>query len=142
MAEAVLRAHAAPLGLGRVASAGVFASSRPQPADKRALTALQRRGLTLDKRWRSRRIAPEDFDRHDLILAMDRSVLRALQAVRPAIAPARLGLFLGGMTGLGLDEVPDPYYGAPEGFERVLDLIEARAHAWPAGDAVQRLGIA
>lgn len=131
MAEAVLRVRAAALGLTVVNSAGVFASSRAQVVDKRALAALEQRGYALDRRWRSRRVRVEDFDTHDLILAMDRDVLRGLRAMRPAVAPARLGLFLAGMTGLGLDEVPDPYYGAADGFKRVLSLVEARAGHWP-----------
>jgi protein-tyrosine phosphatase len=131
MAEAVLGLRARELGLTQVASAGVFASSRPLPVDKRAQAVLEQRGYGWPRRWRSRRVTVEDFDRHDLILAMDRHVLRGLRAMQPAIAPARLGLFLAGMTGLGLDEVPDPYYGAPSAFVEVLDLIEARVHAWP-----------
>ena len=136
MAEAVLRLRAAELGLTEVNSAGVFASSRAQPVDKRALAVLEQRGYGIDRRWRSRRVRPEDFDRHDLILAMDRNVLRGLRAMRPAVSPARLGLFLAGMTGLGLDEVPDPYYGAGNGFVHVLDLIAARVHTWPRDDEI------
>ncbi len=132
MAEAVLRAHAAALGLSAVQSAGVWASSKAAPVDPRALQVLGARGYAMDRRFRSRRVRTEDFDQHDLILAMDRGVLRALRAQRPAISPARLGLFLNGMTGLGLDEVPDPYFGTTDGFERVLDLIEARVHTWPS----------
>ncbi|WP_416759163.1 low molecular weight protein-tyrosine-phosphatase [Roseateles sp. So40a] len=135
MAEAVLRLRARELGLSEVASAGVFASSRPHPVDKRALTVLEQRGYGMDRRWRSRKVTTEDFDRHDLILAMDRAVLRGLKAMRPAISPAKLGLFLAGMTGLGLDEVPDPYYGSGSGFVQVLDLIEARVHTWPRDPA-------
>lgn len=138
MAEAVLRDHAARLGLSQVGSAGVWASSRRQEADKRAVQALQSRGYGLDRRWRSRRVRPEDFDDFELLLAMDREVLRGLEAVRPARSPARLALFLHGMTGLGRDEVPDPYFGTAEGFERVLDLIEARAQSWPAPAALMR----
>ena len=136
MAEAVLRARAAELGLSEVRSAGVFASSRAHPVDKRAATVLAQRGYELDRRWRSRKLVAEDFDQYDLILAMDRKVLQALRATRPAISPARLGLFLSGMTGLGLDEVPDPYYGAGNAFVHVLDLIEARVHTWPRDAAV------
>ena len=110
---------------------GVFASSRAHPVDKRALAVLEQRGYGMDRRWRSRKVKTEDFDRYDLILAMDRNVLRGLQAMRPPAAPAQLGLFLAGMTGLGLDEVPDPYYGAASAFVQVLDLIEARVHTWP-----------
>lgn len=130
MAQAVLNAHAQALKLDGVASAGVFASSRPQSADPRALKLLAARGYALPPRWRSRRVTQDDFDRHDWLLAMDRDVLRALHAMRPARSGARLGLFLAGMTGLGMDEVPDPYYGAVDGFERVLSLIEARVQCW------------
>ena len=136
MAEAVLRLRAGELGLTEVSSAGVFASSKAHPVDKRALAVLEQRGYGMDRRWRSRKVRPEDFDMHDLILAMDRQVLRGLRAMKPAVAPARLGLFLAGMTGLGLDEVPDPYYGAGSGFVHVLDLIEARVHTWPRDAAV------
>jgi protein-tyrosine phosphatase len=138
MAEAVLRGHAAGLGLSEVASAGVWASSRRQEVDKRAQQALQARGYGLDRRWRSRRVRPDDFDDFDLLLAMDREVLRGLEAQRPARSTARLALFLQGMTGLGRDEVPDPYFGTAEGFERVLDLIEARVSAWPAAVDLKR----
>ena len=136
MAEAVLRLRASELGLTEVRSAGVFASSKAHPVDKRALAVLEQRGYGMDRRWRSRKVRPEDFDTHDLILAMDRQVLRGLRAMKPAVSPARLGLFLAGMTGLGLDEVPDPYYGAGSGFVHVLDLIEARVHTWPRDAAV------
>jgi len=131
MAEAVLRLRAPELGLTEVHSAGVFASSRAHPVDKRALTVLEQRGYGMDRRWRSRKVKTEDFDRYDLILAMDRSVLRGLKAAKPVVSPAKLGLFLAGMTGLGLDEVPDPYYGSGSGFVQVLGLIEARVHTWP-----------
>lgn len=136
MAEAVLRARAGALGVTEVNSAGVWASSKAHAVDKRALQVLAQRGYGFDKRWRSRRVRAEDFDHHDLVLAMDRDVLRGLQAMRPAVSQARLGLFLAGMTGLGLDEVPDPYYGSHDGFERVLDLIEARAETWPDDESV------
>ncbi|SEL52999.1 protein tyrosine phosphatase [Roseateles sp. YR242] len=138
MAEAVLQARAAALGLRVVASAGVWASPRGQAADKRAQQVLSQRGYGLDRRWRSRRVCTDDFDQHDLMLAMDHDVLRGLQAIRPARSSARLGLFLHGMTGLGRDEVPDPYYGTVEGFQRVLDLIEARVQAWPDTTALER----
>ena len=136
MAEAVLRLRAVELGLTEVHSAGVFASSRAHAVDKRALTVLAQRGYGMDRRWRSRKVKTEDFDRYALILAMDRNVVRGLTAAKPAVSPAKLGLFLAGMNGLGLDEVPDPYYGAGNAFVHVLDLIEARVHTWPKDEAV------
>ena len=56
---------------------------------------------------------------------MDLSNLRALELMRPAGYEGHLGLLLDLVPGVGAREVPDPYYGAPDGFERVLDLVEA-----------------
>jgi len=55
---------------------------------------------------------------------MDEENLRALEQMKPAEFGGRLGLLLDYAPELGLREVPDPYFGGPEGFERVLDLIE------------------
>ena len=69
-----------------------------------------------------------DFQRFDLILAMDQSNLRNLKTLRPAAARADLDLYLRRYE-LALDEVPDPYYGGDDGFEQVLDLIEQASDA-------------
>jgi protein-tyrosine phosphatase len=60
---------------------------------------------------------------------MDRANLAALEERRAANASARLGLYLEYAPECGTSEVPDPYYGGLEDFERVLDLCEAGAHA-------------
>lgn len=122
MAEVVFRARAPLLGLGRIESAGVSASPRGNPMDPRAHAALAQRQYPVEKKWRSRRVAPADFERFDRILAMDLEVLEALREQCPPPLLARLGLFLGDGA-----EVPDPYYGSAKGFEHVLNLIEARA---------------
>jgi len=122
MAEVVFRARAPLLGLGRIESAGVRASPRGNPMDPRALAALAQRQYKAEKKWRSRRVAPVDFERFDQILAMDLEVLEALREQCPPPLLARLGLFLEDDA-----EVPDPYYGSAKGFEHVLNLIEARA---------------
>jgi protein-tyrosine phosphatase len=56
---------------------------------------------------------------------MDRSILHALEAMRPAHSPGHVGLFLEFAPHLRQIEVPDPYDGGADGFETVLDLIEA-----------------
>lgn len=126
MAEAVLRAKLQRSGLDRrivVASAGTHGERGGAP-DARAVAAAAKRGYDLS-RIRSRRIASEDFERHDVLLAMDRENLEFLSALCPPPQRERLGLLLDhAPPSLGLREVPDPYYGAPAGFERVLDLIE------------------
>lgn len=91
------------------------------PDDRSAKTAL-RRGYDLSS-LRARQVEAADFDRFDLILAMDHDNLARLKALRPYRRGAELDLFLR-RYGLVVDEVPDPYYGGVSGFEQVLDLIE------------------
>jgi protein-tyrosine phosphatase len=92
--------------------------------DTRSQRVALARGIELSG-LRARQVAPGDFARFDLILAMDRENLRELQAMRPQRAPARLRLFLEYAPELGRLEVPDPYYGDASGFEEVLDLCIA-----------------
>ena len=63
--------------------------------------------------------------RFDLVLAMDQDNLSTLQSRAPKSALERIRLFLEFAPHLGLNAVPDPYYGGDDGFEEVLDLIEA-----------------
>jgi protein-tyrosine phosphatase len=115
----------------RVDSAGTHASKgAPQP-DTRARAALQKRGYAVGKA-KSRRIEAQDFERFDLVLAMDRSNLKSLQALCPLEHQPKIRLFLESTALTGTDEVPDPYYGNAEGFERVLDLCEAGVNDWLA----------
>jgi protein-tyrosine phosphatase len=74
-------------------------------------------------------VAPEDFERFDLILAMDRENLSVLRRRAPRERQDRVRLFLEFAPDLGTTEVPDPYYGGPNGFEEVLDLVEDAARA-------------
>lgn len=125
-AEGVLRTKLQRAGLDRsvdVASAGTHGERGAVP-DARAVAAAARRGYDLS-RIRSRRLIDKDFERFDLLLAMDLENLDYLTSKCPTPQRDRLGLLLErGAPALGLREVPDPYYGAPAGFERVLDLIE------------------
>jgi len=126
-AEAVLRALAAreaPELALEVDSAGTAGYHVGEPPDPRTRQAAARRGYDLTG-LRARVVAPEDFERFDLILAMDRENLRVLQRRAPPIAHERLRLFLEFGPQGGSEDVPDPYYGGPNGFEEVLDLVEA-----------------
>lgn len=124
MAEVVFRACALALGLQRVASAGVWAASRPERMDSRAAACLERRKYKLDPKWRSRKVQPEDLAKFELILAMDQDVLKALRELFPGAPPSRLRLLLDHVPGLEGQSVPDPYYSSAQGFESALDLIE------------------
>lgn len=126
-AEAVFRSlsarEASDLPL-RIDSAGTANYHVGDPPDRRSQRAGAARGYDLSS-LRGRQVEAADFERFDLLLAMDRANHAALLALAPPTARHRVRLFLSYAPGLGLDEVPDPYYGGPEGFEQVLDLAEA-----------------
>ena len=119
-AEAVLRHLAREKSLElRIESAGLGDWHVGDPPDERAQHHAKNRGYDLSAQ-RARQVRGEDFERFDMILAMDRGPLHALQKLAPAHHHAKIRLFVEGR------DVPDPYYGGPDGFEKVLDLVEAR----------------
>jgi protein-tyrosine phosphatase len=104
-----------------VDSAGTGSWHVGSPPDERALGAASLRGIDISAQ-RARRIAPEDCQNFDYILTMDEenyhmvsSLCRGSAVVRP---------FLDFAVDSSEREVPDPYYGGPDSFERVLDLVE------------------
>jgi protein-tyrosine phosphatase len=126
-AEAVLRAKLRTAGLHRhvaVDSAGMIDHHAGSPPDPRAVRHGAARGYELQG-LRARPVVPADFGRFHWILAMDEVNLEWLERRRPADSAARVGLLLAHAPQLGEREVPDPYYGPPAGFDRVLDLVEA-----------------
>jgi len=129
MAEGVFRALVANAGLADrivVDSAATHDYQLGEPPDRRAITHARRRGYDLPGRC-ARRVDSDDFRRFEWILAMDMENLRVLHGLRPGDYTGYLGLLLDFTPGLGVLEVPDPYHGAPEDFERVLDLVEPAA---------------
>ena len=128
-AEGVLVATLARAGLDakvEVDSAGTSAAHVGEPADSRSAHTARTRGYALTSR--ARQVVPSDFERFDLVVAMDRSNLRALERGRPENARARLALFRSFDPSAEPDaEVPDPYYGGPSGFDEVLDMCERAA---------------
>ena len=109
-----------------VDSAGTAGYHVGEPPDPRTRQAAARRGYDLSA-LRARIVEPGDFERFDLIVAMDRENLRVLRRRAPPAAHERLRLLLEFAPEAGPEDVPDPYYGGPNGFEEVLDLIEAAA---------------
>jgi protein-tyrosine phosphatase len=105
-------------------SAGTHAERGRKRSDARVESVLLSRHYPPLK-GRTRRIDPADFEKFDLIVAMDRGNLSALCQICPAQHQDKLRLLLTFAPEVGLDEVPDPYFGNLEGFERVLDLCEA-----------------
>jgi protein-tyrosine phosphatase len=92
-----------------------------EPPDGRALSAASLRGLDISAQ-RARQIRPDDCDTFDYILTMDEENYRAVAALCRGSAMVRP--FLDFATNSPEGEVPDPYYGGSDGFERVLDLVE------------------
>jgi protein-tyrosine phosphatase len=126
-AEAVMRHVLDEAGLDGVVevdSAGTSDEHAGDTPDRRAVAEAARRGLDLGS-LRARRVRPDDWERHDLLLVADGMVERALLRQAPdAAARAKVHR----MTAFGpdahQDEVPDPYYGGPDGFAQVYDLLE------------------
>ena len=119
-AEGVLRHLAKEQSIElRIESAGVGDWHIGHPPDERALRHARKRGYDLSAQ-RARQVKPSDFEEFDMILAMDRGHLRALQRMAPRQHHAKIRLFVQD------SDVPDPYYGGAEGFEKVLDLVEER----------------
>jgi protein-tyrosine phosphatase len=114
-------------GAVELESAGTGGWHAGEPPDARATAAAARRGIALA--GAARRVTEEDFERFDLILAMDRENLGELRAVAPgarARAKVRLLREFDPASAGGEDlDVPDPYYGGARGFETVLDLVAA-----------------
>ena len=107
-------------------SAGTGGWQIGNPPDRRAVAAAKARGVVLE--GCARRVSPEDFDRFDLVLAMDRENLIDVLARAPnAQAREKVKLlreFDPEAVAAGSLDVPDPYYGGAAGFENVLDLVE------------------
>jgi protein-tyrosine phosphatase len=122
-AEAVMRRLVDEAGLGSdiaVDSAGTGDWHVGELPDPRAVAAASARGLTVD--GVARQIAPTDFDQFDLVLAVDDENLHRLRRITPPGAADRVRKLAG-------HDIPDPYYGGPDGFDLVLDLLEKDCRA-------------
>jgi protein-tyrosine phosphatase len=130
--EGVLRHLAEKRGLaGRIeiGSAGTHDYHVGEGPDPRTLKHARERGYDLSP-LRASQVSKEDFERYDYILAMDRGHLRILLNLAPKHAKARLGMFLEASARWKGEDVPDPYYGGVESFERVLDMVEEAGERW------------
>jgi protein-tyrosine phosphatase len=129
-AEGVARGLAEKLGLAEAFefdSAGTHGYHVGDTPDPRAVAAAARRGYDL-AHLRARRVTEFDFIRFDHVIAMGRDHLEWLRRSCPALYQDKLALLLEFSQRFEEDEVPDPYYGAADGFEQVLDLVEDALH--------------
>lgn len=118
-----LLAQRAPELSVEIDSAGTHDYHVGEPPDDRAIAAARRRGIDLSAQ-RARAVRAGDFDYYDLILAMDEENLRELRRRAPAHRHERIRLMMEFVPTAATRAVPDPYYGGPQGFEQVLDLLE------------------
>lgn len=128
-AEAVFRHYVEQAGVSErihIDSAGTHDYHIGDAPDARTQRAAQLRGYDMSA-LRGRQVEAEDFRRFDYVLAMDEANLTILQRLRPRDTQSHLDLFLKFAGRYAEREVPDPYYGGADGFERVLDLVEDAA---------------
>ena len=121
-AEAVFRQKAQALSL-TIDSAGVIGSHAREKPDHRAQKAGIARGYSFDK-IKARKVTVQDFEKFDLILAMDQQNIKDLIKIAPSNLQYKIQLFLDYAENFDEQEVPDPYYGGAKGFQFVLDLVE------------------
>lgn len=123
-AEAVLRGMALREGMQLVVdSAGTAAYHAGEAPDPRTRSAAAQRGYDMQGQF-ARQVRAEDFRNFDFVFAMDWQNLLELQKLKAGQAGVNPQLFLQVYGGMGINEVPDPYYDGQVGFENVLDLLE------------------
>ena len=125
-AEGVFAKRVADAGLAgrvRVDSAGTHGYHVGEPPDERSQRAARARGYELGA-LRARRVGRDDFERFDLILAMDRDNFAFLAKLSPPSSAHKLKLMMEYARNFDVSEVPDPYYGGADGFELVLRMLE------------------
>lgn len=125
-AEGVLRHFIKINNLGdkvEVDSAGTHGYHVGEAPDSRTQRTALARGYNLSQ-LRARKVARQDLDYFDLILAMDKSNLDNLKRLASPEQQERIGLFMDYSRNFDDNEVPDPYYGLGHGFDLVLDMVE------------------
>jgi protein-tyrosine phosphatase len=125
-AEGIFRHMVEEAGLAHLIgadSAGTHGYHVGEPPDARSLAAAKARGYDLSA-LRARKVGKQDFAEFDLLVAMDRGHQSILTRLAPGDGAHKVRLMMSFASGTGYDEVPDPYYGGPDGFVRVLDLLE------------------
>lgn len=128
-AEGVFRRFVADEGLNHlieIDSAGTHDYHIGSSPDRRAQAAAAGRGYDLSG-LRGRQVARKDFAEFDYVLAMDKDNLANLRSICPSDQQQKVRLFLSFSERFKDEEVPDPYYGGPQGFDLVLDMVEDAA---------------
>lgn len=123
MAHGILREKVKQAGLSRqirVDSAGTHALTGQRP-DPRARGVAMAHGINIS-RIKARQLLPEDFQRFDYVLGMDSANLEFMQGLCPEGCLIKVRKVCG--AGPEANDVPDPYFGNPAGFERIYDILD------------------
>lgn len=129
LAEAALRHEAEQAGLQLIVdSAGTGSWHVGKGPDPRSCAEAARHRIDI-RSYRARQVSAADFERFDRILALDAANLADLRRLAPAGTEARLSLLLDLVPGLEGQDVDDPYYGGPEGFETTWRQVTMAARA-------------
>ena len=125
-AECVFNHHLQAEGLDTAVtcdSAGTISDHEGNPPDSRMRQTGASRGIAIE--GAARKITPADFENFDLILAMDDFNLSSIKSIAPGgTSRATIALYCDYCGIDHTDEVPDPYYGGQDGFDKVLNLLE------------------
>lgn len=105
-----------------VDSAGTSAYHVGESANSKSQRTAQKHGITLHSK--ARQFDPSDLDYYDLILAMDNENLQNVRQMANGSREHKIGLMRDFDSNPGDGEVPDPYYGGPEGFENVFQIVK------------------
>lgn len=123
-AEAVFRQKVADHALDiNIDSAGTIGAHAKEKPDHRSMKIGEESGYSFNG-IKSRKVTVDDFDKFDLILAMDNKNLEDLLDLAPVEHQDKVKLFLEYGEQFDEQEVPDPYYGGSGGFKYVLQLVE------------------
>lgn len=109
---------------GSVDSAGVIGMHAGEAPDRRAIKISLHNEIDISQQT-ARKFNVSDFDQYDLILAMDQSVYDEIaEMATDQNSKNKVKLFLAYSGTHNSGDVPDPYYGGPEGFEKVFRMID------------------
>jgi protein-tyrosine phosphatase len=123
LAEGILQSKL-PAGKFIVDSAGTGGWHAEQEPDKRSIAVAKTRGLDISCQ-KARQFKVGDFKEFDHIYVMDSSNLRDVLKLAPdEAAEAKVKLMMDEIFPGEMVDVPDPYFGGPEGFDRVYDMLE------------------
>ncbi|PNU05768.1 low molecular weight protein-tyrosine-phosphatase [Novosphingobium guangzhouense] len=127
LAEAALRHEAERAGVEVIVdSAGTGSWHVGKGPDPRSCAEAARHGIDI-RSYRARQVKTQDFNRFDHVIALDASNLADLRRIAPSDSEARLSLLLDLVPGLEGQDVADPYYGGPEGFETTWEQVTEAA---------------